>query len=329
MAQTAHSAWTPFSADPADELPVGIQLAWRLRALIAAGRLAGGERMPSVRALADWAGVNVNTVRGVYTGLEEAGLIVTRHGSGSFVADGAAGSPEVERIAAEAIEAAHDAGVDPRDVAIATLVASALPEALAEGLPAELAEEDEHAGEEEVPPVPDLEQLAAELDLDDSWLEADDLGARRELRRQIGRLEAQLASYSRDLETLARPRRLNPPEPRIATVAELERTRDALLRQLGDARAEAAKRARRERRAREVRDAMVADPQSHRWEVVSAAETGEDGCKQWEVGPRLGPLGSLMSWWRVRVSGGCPLAAPLAAARGIGGTAGNGQSSSR
>src|SRR5918996_4004636 len=96
---------TPFRADPADELPVGVQLAWRLRALIAAGRLVPGERLPSARALAEWAGVNVNTVRAVYARLEDEGVIVTRHGAGSFVAESAVGSPEVERIAAEAIAA--------------------------------------------------------------------------------------------------------------------------------------------------------------------------------------------------------------------------------
>jgi DNA-binding transcriptional regulator YhcF (GntR family) len=300
---------TPFSADPGDELPVGIQLAWRLRALIAAGRLAAGERMPSVRTLADWAGVNVNTVRGVYARLEDEGLISTTHGRGSFVADGAAGSSEVERIAAEAIEAATDAGIDPRDVAIATLVSTALPEGLDQELPVE-------PPSDEAPAEPDLEALAAELDLDDAWLEADELGARRELRRQIGRLEAQLASYRRDLESLDGPRRLHPPEPRIASAAELERTRDALLRQLGTARAAAAERARRERRAREIRDAMVTDPGAHRWEVVSSAETGEEGCTTWEVGSRLGPLGALMSWWRLKVSGGCPLAGPPAGGPG-------------
>jgi DNA-binding transcriptional regulator YhcF (GntR family) len=297
---------TPFSADPSDELPVGVQLAWRLRALIEAGRLAAGDRMPSVRTLAGWAGVNVNTVRGVYARLEDEGLIVTRHGRGSFVADDAGGSPEVERIAAEAIEAAADAGVDPRDVAIATLVSAALPEGLEPDLPAELDE----AGNEL-----DLEALAAELELDDAWLEADELGARRELRRQIGRLEAQLASYRRDLESLGPPR-VRAPEPRIASAAELERTRDALLRQLGAARAAAAERARRERRAREVRDAMVANPGAHRWEVVSADETGEESCATWEVAPRLGPLGALMSWWRLKVSGGCPLAGPPAGGSG-------------
>ena len=303
MTQSA-SAPTPLQADRDDDLPVGTQLAWRLRALIVAGRLAAGERMPSVRALADWAGVNVNTVRGVYARLEQQGLVTTRHGLGSFVSDAVAGSAEVERIAAEVIERARATGIDPRDVAIVALVAAALPQSL----PPELLEAaDDDRGDD---PQPTLEQLAAELDLDDSWLEVDELAARRELRRQIGRLEAQLASYRRDLETLEGPRTLHPAEPRIATAAELELTRDTLLRQLAAARASASRRATRERRAREVRDAIVADPAAHRWEVVSANETGELGCTTWEARPRGGPLGVLMSWWRVKVSGGCPLAAP-------------------
>ena len=103
---------------------------------------------------------------------------------------------------------------------------------------------------------------------------------------------------------------MSAPDPRIASAAELERTRDALLRQLGAARATAAGRARRARSARAVRDALVAEPGAHRWEVVSADETGEEGCATWEVAPRLGPLGALMSWWRLKVSGGCPLAGP-------------------
>jgi DNA-binding transcriptional regulator YhcF (GntR family) len=280
-----------------------MQLGWRLRALIAAGRLGSNEQLPSVRALAGWAGVNVNTVRGVYARLEDEGLIVTRQGAGSFVAPGSGGSSDVERIAAEAIDAAREAGVDPAEVARVALVSAELPDALDVELPSE-------APDDEPPSEADLEQLAAELELDDSWLEADERGARRELRRQIGRLEAQLAGYQRDLETLDDQRRPSPAQPRIASAAELERTRDALLRRLAQARAAGAARARRERRAREVREAIIADPAAHRWEVVSAAETGDPGCTTWQAQPRLGPLGVLMSWWRVKVSGGCPLPAP-------------------
>jgi GntR family transcriptional regulator len=296
MAQmrTSKATVTPFRADPADELPVGVQLGWRLRALIAAGRLNPGDRLPSVRTLADWAGVNVNTVRGVYARLEDEGLISTRHGLGTFVAQSAAGDADVERIAADTIAAAREAGVDPRDVALVTLVSAALPPGLEEGLP----DEPERGAEL------DLDAIAAELELPDLDLELDERAARRELRRQIGRLEAELASYRRDVETPPAPR--IPPKPRVAGIAELERTRDAMLAQLAAARAAAARRARRERRAREVRDAMVADPEAHKWDVVSAADTGEEGCAEWQVGPRFGPLGALMSWWRVKVSGGCP-----------------------
>ena len=296
MAQTLS---TPFTTDHEDELPVGVQLAWRLRALIASGRLTPGDRLPSVRELADWAEVNVNTVRSVYARLEADGLIATRHGRGSFVADGAGGSAEVERIAAEAIAAAATAGVDARDVAIVALVSAGLPD-----IP------------EELPPASDTEpgppEIAAELGLSETWTDAPEAAARRELRRQIGKLEAELAAYPPDPARAESP--LRPTEPRIAGVAELAATRDGLLNELAAARAEAAKRGRRERRAREVRDAIVADPSAHRWEVVSAAETGEEGCVTWDVAPRMGPLGALMNWWRVRVSGGCPLPTPLAAA---------------
>jgi DNA-binding transcriptional regulator YhcF (GntR family) len=294
---------TPFKAEHDDDIPVGVQLGWRLRALIAAGRLAPGERLPSVRDLAQWADVNVNTVRSVYARLEADGLVATRHGSGSFVADDAGGSSEVERIAADAIEAAARAGVDPRDVAIVALVSAGLP-AIPDDLPAADPAEDDG-------PAPG--EIAAELGLDaDSWLNAPEGAARRELRRQIGTLEAELAAYPPDPARWSAPARAA--EPRIAGVAELAATRDALLGELAAARSTAALRSRRERRAREVRDAIIADPAAHRWEVVSAAETGEEGCTTWQVAPRMGPLGALMSWWRVRVSGGCPLALPLAAA---------------
>src|SRR5215468_310740 len=90
----------PFAVDPDDEFPVGLQLTLRLRALIATGRLAAGEKLPSVRRLAEWAGVNLNTVRAVYAGLEAEGLVAGHHGRGTFVAEGVRAAPELEEIAA-------------------------------------------------------------------------------------------------------------------------------------------------------------------------------------------------------------------------------------
>src|SRR5918911_2487290 len=100
-----------------DDLPLGAQLAWRLRVLIGSGELAAGERLPGVRELASGTGVNVNTARAVYRRLEDEGLIASRHGLGTFVAEDAPRSPDLERLAADAVEEAREHGVDPRDLA--------------------------------------------------------------------------------------------------------------------------------------------------------------------------------------------------------------------
>ena len=69
------------------DVPVGTQLAWQIQALITSGRLQRGEQLPSVRRLAEVAGVNVNTVRSVYERLEGEGFVHTHHGRGTFVAE--------------------------------------------------------------------------------------------------------------------------------------------------------------------------------------------------------------------------------------------------
>lgn len=124
MAQLAN----PFRIDPSDELPVGLQLGWRLRALIRTGELGAGERLPSFRRLAEWAGVNVGTVRAVYEGLEEDGLVVTRQGQGTFVADGVESAPQLEEIAAEALRRADEAGLGARELAMVAMACATVPE---------------------------------------------------------------------------------------------------------------------------------------------------------------------------------------------------------
>src|SRR5215210_2020975 len=65
--------------------PLGRQLAEGIRAAVAGGAPAPGDRLPSVRELAEAAGVNVNTVRAVYARLEAEGLVRSEHGRGTFV----------------------------------------------------------------------------------------------------------------------------------------------------------------------------------------------------------------------------------------------------
>ena len=76
------------SVDRDAEVPVGTQLAWRLRDLVDTGTLRPGDRLPSVREFATAAGVNVNTVRSVYGRLENEGLVSSEQGRGTFVAGG-------------------------------------------------------------------------------------------------------------------------------------------------------------------------------------------------------------------------------------------------
>ncbi|HEX8648725.1 MAG TPA: GntR family transcriptional regulator [Thermoleophilaceae bacterium] len=95
----AHSPDFPaFELDRDSGLPLGTQLGWRLRTLIAAGRLAEGERLPAVREMAALAGVNVNTVRSVLSRLADEGVIVSEHGRGTFVASAAAAEAGLARV---------------------------------------------------------------------------------------------------------------------------------------------------------------------------------------------------------------------------------------
>jgi len=218
---------TPFSIDPGDELPVSVQLSWRLRALIATGQLAAGERLPSFRRLAEWAGVNVNTVRAVYANLEDEGLVSSRQGQGTFVAADVEASPRLEEIATEAMQRARDAGLSPRDLAIVAMAVASMPGALGEGAAAELPAE-----------MPNFAEASEVIEV------------RHELRRQIGRLEAELASYARDLPRELPTARLRA-EAHVAGVEELEQTRDTLIAQLSAAQRAAEERVRREGKARD------------------------------------------------------------------------------
>jgi DNA-binding transcriptional regulator YhcF (GntR family) len=98
------------SVDRGTGTPLGEQLAGRIRTAVEDGTLAPGDRLPSVRELADIAGVNVNTVRAVYARLESEGRVSSEQGRGTFVtarapAGGATTRQELHRQIAE-LEAA-------------------------------------------------------------------------------------------------------------------------------------------------------------------------------------------------------------------------------
>ena len=58
-----------------------------LRALIVSGALGAGERLPSVRELAQQLSINPNTIQRAYRTLEQEGYICSVPGKGSFAMD--------------------------------------------------------------------------------------------------------------------------------------------------------------------------------------------------------------------------------------------------
>ncbi len=67
--------------------PLATRLYHQLREWIQAGRLVCGQRLPSSRQLARELGLGRNTVLAAFDQLLAEGFLVTRHGSGTFVAD--------------------------------------------------------------------------------------------------------------------------------------------------------------------------------------------------------------------------------------------------
>ncbi|GGK42294.1 GntR family transcriptional regulator [Salinarimonas ramus] len=110
--------------DRALPIPLGVQLRGLVEYGIASSELRPGDRLPSVRECAEQAGIAPMTVAKVYDELREAGLIATRPGAGTYVAEIAAAGLErmrglrrlqgrVEALFAEA----EAAGLSAADVA--------------------------------------------------------------------------------------------------------------------------------------------------------------------------------------------------------------------
>jgi GntR family transcriptional regulator len=77
----------PIHIDPKDPTPLYAQLDRGIRIAIATGRLRPGDQLPTVRQLAVDLRVNANTVAKVYLALEREGVVVTKRGVGTFIAE--------------------------------------------------------------------------------------------------------------------------------------------------------------------------------------------------------------------------------------------------
>ena len=70
-----------------DSTPMYEQIMEQITAKVMAGDWRPGQSLPSIRELASASSVSVITVKRAYLELERAGVIVTRQGKGSFVAE--------------------------------------------------------------------------------------------------------------------------------------------------------------------------------------------------------------------------------------------------
>lgn len=100
-----------------DPRPMYQQIVDQITARVMAGDWAAGQALPSIRELAAASGVSVITVKRAYEELERAGLIQTRHGKGSVVAERAGLARELHEQAlrerlTDAVAAAARLGLD-------------------------------------------------------------------------------------------------------------------------------------------------------------------------------------------------------------------------
>jgi GntR family transcriptional regulator len=86
--------------NPALPTPIWSQIEDGVRHLVAFGALAPGAALPSVRDLARAERINPNTVAKAYQRLAEAGVLETRRGEGTFVAERPPAMPSAERTRA-------------------------------------------------------------------------------------------------------------------------------------------------------------------------------------------------------------------------------------
>ncbi|MBN2180920.1 MAG: GntR family transcriptional regulator [Sedimentisphaerales bacterium] len=101
-----------FKIENSSNRPVYQQLMDQVKRDIALGRLIKDEKLPTVRELSRQLAINPNTIAKAYRQLEQEGIIVTRPGSGAFVANMDSNlsravkekliSEELERIAIDA-----------------------------------------------------------------------------------------------------------------------------------------------------------------------------------------------------------------------------------
>jgi GntR family transcriptional regulator len=105
--------------DTRSRVPLFQQLVFEVKAQLARGEIAVGDRLPSVRELARELTINPNTVVRAYELLESEGVIVRRQGAGCFVTGKASAltagrrNARLDELVQQLVIEAHHLGFEP------------------------------------------------------------------------------------------------------------------------------------------------------------------------------------------------------------------------
>src|SRR3979411_3311191 len=127
-----------FHLDPNSGVSFYVQLMQQVRQALLFGMLKPGDQLPTVREVVAQVALNPNTVLKAYRDLEHEGLVVSRPGLGTFVAQKV--PPAVAHASYKSLRSdlerwirkAHEAGLD--DDTLAALVAHVLHAKTREGV---------------------------------------------------------------------------------------------------------------------------------------------------------------------------------------------------
>ena len=92
-----------FTLDFRSGIPVYVQLVEQVLTYLASGNLKPGDQLPTVRQMASELRINFNTVARAYRMLDEAGLISTQQGRGTYIVE-ATGAEKSDYLMRDALE---------------------------------------------------------------------------------------------------------------------------------------------------------------------------------------------------------------------------------
>lgn len=103
--------------DLRSKFPAYLQIVEQIRALAAGGGLEPGDQLPTIRQMAEAAHISFNTVARAYRVLDEAGVISTQHGRGTYAVarPRKARNLALDLLVRDVLEAAARIGCGPQD----------------------------------------------------------------------------------------------------------------------------------------------------------------------------------------------------------------------